>query len=248
VVQGSALGPFLYSINATDFVAIVDGNVIFKYADDFDLIVPSCNTLTIPTEIINIEKWANSNNQKLNKNKTKEMIIYNKYNKNFLPPSETPGVLRVNTLKILGVYVDSKLNFSDHINDLLTQGTQRLYILKLLKQHGLNGTKLWEVARAIFINKITYAAPAWLGFCSSGNIDRLCALIDKAIKWGVYSKNSPTLSDILNKLDAQLFKTIKNNPKHILHPLLPPVKSVPHNLRFETFDGTSQQNCRTKIL
>ena len=235
VVQGSALGPFLFSVNATDFIAVVDGNVVFKYADDFDLLVPSCNSPTISDEIDNLELWASNNNLRLNRAKTKEMIIFNKYNRNFTFPTALPTVQRVETLKVLGITIDQKLTFSHHVNTLLAEGSRRLYALKVLKQHGLTGVKLYEATRAILINKICYGAPSWVGFCSQGNLDSLSKLIDKAVKWGVYYSVGPSLVDIFKKLDSQLLKTIKNNQNHTLHSLLPTVKPLSCQLRHEPY-------------
>ena len=73
-----------------------------KYADDGDLVVPSVNTDTIQIEVDNITKWTESNNLKLNGNKTKELIVYRPGPKtNRISPLPTPGIERVSTLNVL---------------------------------------------------------------------------------------------------------------------------------------------------
>ena len=238
VIQGSALGPFLFSITASSFVAIVDGNIIFKYADDFDMLIPSSNTNSIPTEIKNLEQWAEGNNLHLNIQKTQEMIIYNKYAKDLNIPPEIPGIKRVKKIKVLGVTIDDKLTFNSHIDCLVSEGHQRLYVLKNIKSHGLSSGKLYQVSRALLINKLTYCAPAWYGFCSTESKARLSKLVKKAVSWGIYSLTCPSLSTILDGLDITLLNAIKANPSHSLRYLLPEKKEVSYQLRKPAYQKT----------
>jgi Reverse transcriptase (RNA-dependent DNA polymerase) len=55
VIQGSAIGPALYVICASDLKVITTGNVMVKKADDTYLI-PACNITTRETELDNVEK------------------------------------------------------------------------------------------------------------------------------------------------------------------------------------------------
>jgi Reverse transcriptase (RNA-dependent DNA polymerase) len=87
VVQGSALGPVSYIINAMDLHPIHTGNKMAKYADDSYLIIPSCNSVTVQSELDHVEIWARGNNLKLNKLKTQEIVIHKKnLQKSELPP------------------------------------------------------------------------------------------------------------------------------------------------------------------
>ena len=54
VVQGSALGPVSFIINASDLHPTCSGNRMAKYADDCYLIVPSFNSHTIQSEMDHI--------------------------------------------------------------------------------------------------------------------------------------------------------------------------------------------------
>jgi len=75
VVQGSALGPVSFILNATDLRCSTKSNSMRKYADDCDLIVPSTYSATIPAEMDHIAKWARENYLKLNCSKSLEMIV-----------------------------------------------------------------------------------------------------------------------------------------------------------------------------
>jgi len=44
IIQGSAIGPALYAVNAADLHTVFISNIILKYADDTYLIIPASNT------------------------------------------------------------------------------------------------------------------------------------------------------------------------------------------------------------
>ena len=63
------MGPMAFIINATDLQPLTQTNFMFKYADDFYLVVPASNFFAITAELKHISAWASENNLKLNKQK-----------------------------------------------------------------------------------------------------------------------------------------------------------------------------------
>ena len=118
-----------------------------------------------------------------------------------------------------------------HVSNLVSSSSQNLYALRVLKAHGLHQTELSNVCRATLLSRVTYASPAWAGFLTQAQKDRIGSVVKKATRWGVYSKLAPTFEDIVNKADSILFKSVLDNPSHILHSLLPTQKPQHHNLR-----------------
>jgi len=51
-----------------------------------------------------------------------------------------------------------------HVNFVLTQCNQRLYLLKLLHSQVLSTVQLDQVSQAIIVSRLQYALPAWSGF------------------------------------------------------------------------------------
>ena len=76
-------------------------------------------------------------------------------------PPALPGVKRVSELKILGVYMSDKLEFTPHINYITTAAVQSTYARRVLRAHGLTGPKLGEVTRTTAAAKFTYACSSW---------------------------------------------------------------------------------------
>jgi hypothetical protein len=231
IVQGSAIGPIAFILNAYDLRPSAPGNKMHKYADDSYLLIPASNSHTITAELTQIGQWAASNNLKLNTNKSTEMIVRNKRTSIDSAPPPPAGVERAAALEILGVKIQDNLSMAGHVESLIGSANQNLYALKTLKSHGLPDAQLNNVCRATMIARILYASPAWFGFASAGDRTRLQAIISKAARWGVWPKNGQTLDQMLCAADKSLFSKVLNNSSHVLHSLLPPIKSHGRNLR-----------------
>ena len=76
IIQGSGIDPVAFIIDASDLHACHDGDIFSKYADDMHILVPPCNSHTIPHELEKIQEWADNNNLKLNVSKSTEMILH----------------------------------------------------------------------------------------------------------------------------------------------------------------------------
>ena len=70
IIQGSALGPASYLVNAADLRPVHDGNAMVKFADDTYLIIPADKHHTAEAELKNVESWAEANYLRLNQSKT----------------------------------------------------------------------------------------------------------------------------------------------------------------------------------
>ena len=74
IVQGSAVGPASYVVNASDQKAVTASNVLCKYVDDTYAIIPSDNVHTRTAELDNVKAWTNVNNLRLNLAKCAKII------------------------------------------------------------------------------------------------------------------------------------------------------------------------------
>ena len=75
LVQGSGIGPTLYTIMKNDLCSISAINDIFKYADDTTLLVPQHTDVELGVEFQSVKAWAATNFLKLNLSKTKEIVF-----------------------------------------------------------------------------------------------------------------------------------------------------------------------------
>jgi hypothetical protein len=70
IVQGSVLGPTFYTLLEGDLKPISSDNIIFKYADDTNLLVPEHTDVQLTDELEAIRTWASDNKMVINISKT----------------------------------------------------------------------------------------------------------------------------------------------------------------------------------
>src|SRR3989442_3235214 len=238
VFQGSAVGRLMFVVNGVDLKPINSFNTLDKYADDTYLIVSSNNESTIDDELNSIERWAENNNLTLNKSKSPELIIYPSIvaQNKAQPVASIPSIARVTTLKILGVTFGSCLSVSSHITETTLLSAQSLYALKVLKTHGLDSRSLHQVCHSTLVSRLTYASPSWWGLASCEDKAKMQSVLNRAKKWGLCDVATPPLEEICAKLDTDLFNKVIHSSNHVLHHLLPPLKSHTYQLRPRSHD------------
>jgi len=143
IIQGSSIGPASYTVTAADLQPLNASNQFFKFADDTYLVVPAESVDTRAAELSNIITWAATNNWKLNKLKTKEVVFYDSRRRRKLsPPPLLPDVDRDTTLKVLGVTLSSNMSASEHIRRVVSDSAQTLYAVRVLRHHGIKDAGL----------------------------------------------------------------------------------------------------------
>ena len=161
IVQGSAIGPALYTVNAADLQAATPGNQLRKYADDTYIIIPVVNKCSRCVKLNHIDLWAKINDIKLNHNKSKEIIItLSCRNKHVRDPPPCLPATECSTLKILDVTITDKLSVSDHIRDVTCKCAQTLHVIRVLCHHGMNYQALQVIYWSVVIAKLLYASSA----------------------------------------------------------------------------------------
>ena len=86
-----------------------------------------------------------------------------------------------------------------------------------------------RVFRAEIVSKLTYASPAWSGFASQLDINKIDRFLSKAKKPNFYPTEGPT--QLWSNADDKLFQKIQDNPHHVLYKLLPMKSNTGYNLR-----------------
>src|SRR6218665_1410801 len=97
------------------------------------------------------------------------------------------------------------IDASDHIVAKLATCASSIYALRTLKKHGLQPQQLHEVTRATTLNSLLYASPAWWGFASARDRERLERLVNKLRKEGYLHQDLPPLSALVAEADSRLF-------------------------------------------
>ena len=232
IIQGSAIGPVSYDINASDLSTVTPGNLMYKYADDTYLVIPASNIHFRATELNHVADWAGTNNLKLNKSKSVEIILRDRKRKQQIPdPPKLPDIQREVQVKILGITITNHLSVSEHVRDVISKCGQTMYALKVLRSHGMSDIALNDIFRSVVIAKLLYASPAWWGFATSSDKQRIQAFVRRGVRLQYYGTADPTPTQLAEQYDETLFNNIMHNRQHVLYSFLPELNSHQHSLR-----------------
>ena len=108
--------------------------------------------------------------------KTKELVFRRANVHLDIVPAQLDNVERLEYVKLLGVFIDSKLSFCEHVERLLCICNQRLYLLSQMRKQGLSDKCIGVVYDAVVLNKMLYALSSWGGYISQALKDRIDAL------------------------------------------------------------------------
>ena len=229
IIQGSGFGPTLYIIFKSDLKTLSDLNKLCKYADDTNLLVPEKTDIDITAEFNNIIQWTVSNKLALNKSKTKQIVFRRPSARLSILPAPVLDIEIVESLKLLGVFVSSTFNQAEHVNFVCCIANQRLYLLNILKQNGLNCNLLDCIFKSIVVSRVAYAVEYWGNFVTVEQQGKINKMLKKARRWGL-CKKLHTFDEIREERMQGLFSKIGSS-NHCLHHLLPPVRNDFYDLR-----------------
>lgn len=201
VPQGSVLGPLLFIIYTNDLPNEIKRANTILFADDTTVYITSNNIgnmFNIMNEQLSIlSDWFKANKLSLNINKTMYMLL--SYQRN--GPVYTDKIVidgqnikHVDKTKFLGVYIDHKLEWHEHIN--MCQGKLRsgLYALNAAKRY-LSTTNLRMLYFSLIHPHLTYCNIIW-GLARKKHTNKLLVLQKKAIRVVAkagYNVHSPPL-------------------------------------------------------
>jgi hypothetical protein len=163
VPQGSVLGPLLFLIYINDLENVVSCN-LKMFADDTCLYVTtddsalSANTLN--DNLTNIKLWADQWLVNFNPSKTKSMVI--SYKKANLPPLYFDGnlVAEVQQHKHLGVILNNRLTWNNHISNIVKNVSSVLDVMHKLAKD-MDRESLETFYKTFVRPKLEYAAVIW---------------------------------------------------------------------------------------
>lgn len=180
VPQGSVLGPLLFLIYINDLVENLECDS-FLFADDTSLFkrlhndsASAADSLNRDLEKINLwcQKWL----LHINVGKTKDILFSRKRQPSNLPPLYFNNLVieTVSSHKQLGIVLDAKLDWSEHIEDICSRSLQRINAWKGL-QFKLSRKHL-ETCLTLFVLPILDYGDILYDNCSEANKEDLEAV------------------------------------------------------------------------
>ena len=177
VPQGSILGPILFNIFLNDLFYFIKRALLTNYADDNTisaankLLEEIVRILTSETEIA--IKWFQINLMSANPDKFQAIFLGTQ---GPLMPLNVADICIIpeTHVKLLGVNIDNKLNFTPHVQELCKKAGRQLNVLMRLSSYLSTKTKL-AIYRCFVLSHFRYCAAVWhhCGATSSAKLERI---------------------------------------------------------------------------
>ena len=195
--QGCCLSPLLFSIYTNRITSNLSNVTVIKYADDTCIIGCIANQSDLCTyfeEINRIAKQCNDLNLLLNPTKTQEMLFSTQYVKPCTPDLVLNGTTIVlsDQVKYLGVTVDDKLRFQDHVQSAITTASQRMYIVKNFVFFSSKSLSVM-LFKSFIVSLISYCLPVIFTCLYASDKKSLRKIFNDATKLGIDHPDIDTL-------------------------------------------------------
>ena len=169
VPQGSVLGPLLFIFYVNDLPNVSASLKSILFADDTTVsssgYIFSDLCSTVNDELESVHRWSVSNRLSLNSDKTAALIFTNRRNDEIANDCLVVNGTNINVLecvKFLGVHLDNRLTFKNHINAVCGKLSKVVGILYKLKEC-LSPKSLINMYYNLFYPYLTYGNVLWGG-------------------------------------------------------------------------------------
>ena len=229
VPQGSVLGPILFNFFINDLFLFIKQATLHNYADDNTL---SYFSKTMPDLVRVLENetnvaltWLDRNEMIANPDKFHALLV-RKDRENTTGQNislQDHAIKSEETVKLLGVTLDNKLNFDTHISNLCKKAATQLNVLKRLRSFiGFEQKKV--LVQSFVYSNFNYCPLVWY-FSSMKSLQKIEKLQERALRF-LYNDRKSSYKDLLQKsgrctmqvsrqrtLCIEIYKTMNNlNP------------------------------------
>ena len=170
VPQGSILGPLLFSVYVNDLLQSLKKCEVDSYVDETKMYL-SFNTkdkdisiMDLQQNLTPIRNWCSNNSLPINPDKTKLIVFGTKqmlcHWENFKLSLLGKELTPCDSVRDLGVYVDSQLSYDEHISKTVSSCVSRLCQIDRVK-HVFDQRTLKLVINALVFSRLFYCLSVW---------------------------------------------------------------------------------------
>jgi len=207
-VQGSVLGPALFSHYCKELAACLDGATVTSYADDSYVINTSDSMQGLIQETKNLMErhfnFLDTLGMVVNKAKTELMFMSNKkypIPQNITVSDETITIS--STLKVLGITFDKDLRWNSHIANLVKKSQRMISGLRVICSK-MTQDQIMKVITSQYFGALYYGISVWYDALLKQDKLKLDVLHYKALRVAVNDWGRLFPRDMLDTLDRAL--------------------------------------------
>ena len=204
VPQGSILGPLLFNIFINDMFHFIEKCSLYNFADDNSL----SNTATTLNEIkCNLQhdskiciSWFDQNGMEANPSKFQLMVISSRPTGDIqLDINDSVSITSESSVKALGVFIDNRLTFNEHIKQSSMKAARQLNALSRISKF-LNFKAKKLIFKSFVMSNFTYSPLVW-HFCGKNNNAKLEKIQERALRIVCDDRHAEYL-DLIKRVDT----------------------------------------------
>jgi hypothetical protein len=166
VPQGSVLGPLLFTLFVNDIPKILS-SFVSMFADDtktYQAVANSQDMESLQQDLNSLQTWSINMQMKFHPEKCKVLHLgssntHNSYSMT-KPDNNTHEIESIQEEKDLGVLIDSKLSFSNHVQQITNKAHRMLGLIRHTFKE-LDTTSFLHLYKSLVRPHLAYASPVW---------------------------------------------------------------------------------------
>ena len=198
ILQGSRLGPLLFAIFINDIVLETSCSLISLFADDCRIsrVVSNLQEVsTMQSDLDRISQWITRNKLEINVKKCSKISFSRSHSvldTHYLIGDQL--IHNTNTVRDLGVILDVKWTFNDHLNYLLPKSFKTLGYIKRLTFNFTSLPVINYLFKTLILPGLTYASVIW-SLSTQDKFSELNSILTKFLRFAAFKNGTPMKFD-----------------------------------------------------